>query len=187
MAAQKDARFVPLIAEVFGALHGDLLRFIKRLARIAHYDDTCGWSRLEVIAGMKGAIGVAIQKGNVHTLDRVQLMNRLAGLVPSEARRAAQAQRDAQREAPGRALRDAQAPAVLVHALAPPAAAAAGEFGDFFGADGPAFFPDQGAIVRVPGFVAAEDYEADDDSDDPDCILLEGAEAQEAARRRQAL
>ena len=97
MAREEEATFVPLIAETFGALHGDLLSFVKRLARIAHLDESCGWSRLEVIAGMKGAISVAIQKGNAKTLDRVQLSNRKLGRVLSQAQRDAVARRDAQR------------------------------------------------------------------------------------------
>ena len=86
MAAQQDARFIPLIGEVYGALHADFIGFIQRLARFAEMDESCPWSRLEALAAMYGSISVAVQRGNVLALDRVHSNNRNAGLILSRSR-----------------------------------------------------------------------------------------------------
>ena len=83
LAEQEGAKFVPLIAEVFGGLHEETAQFIKRLAWLADTDAACPWDRNEALIGITGAISVAIQLGNLMAFDRVQLNNRNAGLVPS--------------------------------------------------------------------------------------------------------
>ena len=85
MAEQQDATFIPLIAEVYGSLHDDFIAFLKRLSFLAEEDDGCAWSRMDALVSMSSAIGVAIQRGNVQILDRVNSNNRRAGLVVSRS------------------------------------------------------------------------------------------------------
>jgi len=106
---------------------------------------------------MSSAIAVAVQRGNALTLDRVRLMNRLAGLVPTSAQRDAQARREARLVPP---VEDAPI------AVQDPQVDAANS--DFFGADGPAFF---------------DGYDADLDSDGFD-LAMDAAAVQVAARVR---
>ena len=86
MANADGAKMWPLIAEVYGALDQDFVTFIKRMGYFAGEDDGCPWSQHEVVSQMYGSIAVAIQKGNVQTLDAVQHGNRRAGLIRPQRR-----------------------------------------------------------------------------------------------------
>jgi Reverse transcriptase (RNA-dependent DNA polymerase) len=183
MAIAEHAAFFALVAEVFGAPHPELLMFVKRLAKIARYDSSYGYSASEVSKGMMAAIGVAIQRGNAMILHRVRLMNRLAGNIPSLAQREARARHDAQHVALVNA-----APAIQVHA---PALADQDGDDDVFGGEGPAFSPYPNASARVPAVVRVPEddgYVADIemDADEIDRVLHE-AQSQLAAQRRRVL
>jgi hypothetical protein len=86
MAVEEGAEFVPIIAEVFGALHEDGIKFFKQLANLAVEDAACPWNRLEALVAIKSSVAVAIQKGNFQAFARVQFSNRAAGLVSSRRR-----------------------------------------------------------------------------------------------------
>jgi hypothetical protein len=168
-AEECGARFVPLIAEVYGALHGETLSFIKRMSWLAEGDDGSPWSRIEAKIGMTSAIAIAIQRGNVLAIDRVHLKNRTAGLVTSRER--------------------AHQPALPA---AVPRAQPAADPEDHFGADADDVVPLPEGIVRDPAqahvilprglHVAAEDDVIIVDGPAVDQALPDDAQAREHAR-----
>lgn len=179
MANEEGAEFVPIIAEVFGALHEDAIKFFKQLANLAVEDASCPWDRLEALIAIKSAVAVAIQKGNFQAFSRVQQNNRVAGFVISRRRIIAQSSggpRAAESVNAQAAELAAAEPAAAVPAAAEPAAAPADrESGapaepevqiiqvhrnppDVFGGEavGPSPFDDErNVLVRIPGNLAA--------------------------------
>ena len=181
MAKEQDAKFIPLIAEVYGALHYDFVAFIKRISWFADYDDGCPWSRLDALVGMTGAIAVAIQKGNMMALDRVQLINRTAGLVVSRS----QSQRSV-----GMPAVSSAASSASVRIIAHPADAADDSFGGE--SDDIRSLPEDvkrsDVRVIIPRAISQGNdsgYDSDDDSDDSSVVLPEGDKARDAAARRR--
>jgi hypothetical protein len=182
MALDEHARFYALVAEVFGAPHGELLKFVKRLASIAKHDDSYGYTHQEVVNYMMSAIGVAIQRGNALTLHKTRFMNRLSGRLLPQAQRDAQARREVNKVASAQA-----ASAVHVRIPASPIGAPPPrEEHGAFGADGPAYFSERrDALVSAPRRRRDSFGLVDSDDEDSDYFPDE-VQSRAAARRRRA-
>jgi hypothetical protein len=142
MAAAEHATFYAMVVEVYGSPNDETIKLVKRIARIAKYDDSYGYTYQEVVTGMMSAIGVAVQRGNALILHRMRILNIVAGLVQSQAQRDAQARRDARSQKAAEFVSSSQP-----HAGSSPADVLSAN-DDAFGADGPVFFPHQDQSVH---------------------------------------
>ena len=85
IAKQMGAKFVPIAAEVFGAINTEAIDLFKQLASFATVD-TCPWSRTEALNSLISSLAIAIQVGNTRIIDRVNFNNAQAGLLSKKKR-----------------------------------------------------------------------------------------------------